>query len=227
MSGPATGPTTGHRARYRAERSGDVRLYSEVFPTVGPPLIAALAPWFGQAHGTVLEIGAGTGQHAAAFARAFPALAWHASDPDPLHRASITAWAKALRVPARTPLDLDASADWAEMPEVAALGQLSAVISCNVIHIAPIAVAEGIVAGAGKALAPGGLLIFAGPFAVHGHQIGPGNAAFDARLRADDPAWGVRDVAEIEALGEAAGLEFASLQALPAHNRLLILRMAV
>lgn len=214
------------RARRAAGAGRDPRLFAEVFPRVSPPLIAALAPWLGQRPGTVLEIGAGSGQHAAACAAAFPALAWHASDPDPDHRASIRAWAEALHVPVHTPLDIDAAGPWADTPAVRALGPLDAVISINVVHITPLAVAEGIVSGAGRALRDGGLLIFYGPFHVHGRVIGPGNAAFDARLRAQDPAWGVRDVAEIEALGEAAGLTFAALLAMPANNRLLILRKA-
>lgn len=225
MSGPE--PSSAATPRYRPEPGAtDPRLFSDVFERVCPPLIAALAPWLGRGPGTVLEIGCGTGQHAAAFAAAFPALAWWPSDPDPIHRASARAWAGALRVPARAPLEIDASGPWATLPAVTALGPLSAVVSMNVIHIAPFAVAEGLVAGAGKALAPGGLLVFYGPFHVHGQTIGPGNAAFDARLRADNPDWGIRDVAVIEALGAAAGLEFAALQAMPANNRLLILRKA-
>jgi len=85
---------------------------------------------------------------------------------------------------------------------------------------------RGIVAGAGKALARGGILIFYGPFKVGGEHIGAGNATFDAGLRAENPDWGLRDTDEIAALGAKAGLEFAALQAMPANNRLLVLRRA-
>lgn len=187
------------------------------------PILAVLTPLFADRR-HVLEIGAGTGQQAAACALAFPDLAWIPSDPDPEHRRSIAAWQEALRAPEQPVLDLDASGDWPALAPVAALGPLDAVISMNVVHIAPVTVAEGIVAGAGRALAPGGLLILYGPFVVNGRMIGPGNAAFDARLRAENPEWGLRDTADIEALGEASGLSFAALQAMPANNRLLILR---
>ncbi len=213
-------------ARYHAGNAAvaeDGRLFSHVFDRNSPPIIAALTPWLSARSGTVLEIGSGTGQHAGACQLAFPGLTWQPSDPDPEHRASVTAWRRHLRLDDLPPIALDASRDWAGAPEVRALGPLSAVVSMNVIHIAPLDVARGIVHGAGKALADGGLLIFYGPFTVNGSHMGEGNRAFDAGLRADNPGWGLRDTAEIEALARQAGLSFAALQAMPANNRLLTL----
>jgi hypothetical protein len=94
----------------------------------------------------------------------------------------------------------------------------------NVIHIAPFAVAEGIVRGAGRALAPEGLLVFYGPFRENGAHTGDGNRRFDEGLRAENPAWGLRDVDEISDMARAAGLEPAALIAMPANNRLVIFR---
>lgn len=201
---------------------GDARLFSEVFDRTGPVLVAALARWLGRGPGTVLELGAGTGQNAAAFARAFPALRWIASDPVPEHRASIAAWGGHVRAPERPVLDLDAAADWAG--EVAPFGPLSAVLATNLLHIAPPEVTEGLLSGAARALAPGGLVILAGPFRVHGDWLSAGNRDFDAALRAENPAWGLRDVADITARGAALGLGFAALEALPANNRMLVLQ---
>lgn len=218
-------PSSPHSRVYRtgpAEGPADGRLISPVFLRNSPPLIATLARLLGDRSGPVLEIGAGTGQHAAAFALAFPELIWRASDPDPLHRASITAWARELRAPEHPPLDLDAVGDWADRPEVTSLGPLTAVVSINVIHIAPIAVAQGILRGAGGALAPGGLVVFYGPFREDGAHTGPGNATFDARLRAEDPAWGVRDTGEITRFAATEGLVPHTLIPMPADNRLLV-----
>lgn len=212
-------------ASYRNDGGGtqtDARLYAPTFARNGPPMVARLAAWLAGRSGAVLEIGAGTGQHAAAFALAFGQLAWWPSDPDLIHRASALAWQKSLRAPARAPIDLDAATDWARDGAVVALGPLSAVISMNVIHIAPIGVAKGIVAGAGTTLAPGGLLIFYGPFRENGAHTGAGNETFDRGLRAENPDWGVRDTTEITKLASAAKLTFAALIAMPANNRLLI-----
>jgi SAM-dependent methyltransferase len=225
----AAAPTSPHAARYRGRVSddpADARLQSPVFLRNGPPLLVALAPWFAGRAGPVLEIGAGTGQHAAAFRLGFPALDWIASDPDPDHRASVAAWAAAAGLSPRPVLDLDAASDWAGTAEVAACGPLAAVVAMNVIHIAPPAVAEGIVRGAGRALGPHGLLVFYGPFRENGAHTGEGNRRFDEGLRAENPAWGVRDAGEITDRAKAAGLSPAALIAMPADNRLLIFRRA-
>jgi hypothetical protein len=101
---------------------------------------------------------------------------------------------------------------------VQALGELTAVLSCNVIHIAPWAVAEGIVRGAARVLAPGAALILYGPFKQGGRHTGAGNASFDASLRAENPGWGVRDLDEVAALAAAAGLGPARITRMPSNN---------
>lgn len=216
-------PTSRHTARYHpgdAEAAPDGRLFSQVFERNAPPIIAALAPIFENRSGRVLEIGAGTGQHAGAFQLAFPHMDWWPSDPDAIHRASVSAWRDHLRLAAKETLAIDAASDWA--PMVQSITPLDCVISLNVIHIAPIEVAKGIANGAGKTLATGGVLIFYGPFMIDGHHKGDGNAAFDAGLRAENPQWGIRDVAEIQEIAKTHGLSLKSKRAMPANNQLLV-----
>lgn len=167
--------------------------------------------------GTVLEIGAGAGQHALACARALPHMRWIPTDPDPEHRASIAAW-RAAEGPANLapPAPLDARADWpADHP-----GPFRAVYAANVLHIAPWSVAEGLVAGAARTLGPGGLLLLYGPF-DEGPATAPSNRAFDADLRARDPAWGLRPLAEVAALAARHGFGPPRRRAMPANNLIL------
>ncbi|SES16965.1 Protein of unknown function [Tranquillimonas rosea] len=219
-------PTSSHAARYSPDNSdshADGRLVADVVARNGPPVIAALAPWLNGARGAALEIGSGTGQHAANFALAFPGLSWHASDPDPAHRRSADAWRVALRLPPCPARDVDASdSGWPD--SVGDLAPLSCLLAMNVTHIAPPAVTEGIVAGAGRVLAPGGLLALYGPFSEPGRPLGDGNRTFDARLRADNPDWGLRDLAWIEELASTAGLARAAIVTMPADNRLILFR---
>jgi len=113
------------------------------------------------------------------------------------------------------PLALDAAADWATDPAVQALGSLDAVLCCNVIHIAPWAVAEGIVRGAAQSLAADASLILYGAFRRGGRHLSERNASFDAALRADNPDWGVRDLDDVAALAAKAGLGPARITAMP------------
>jgi hypothetical protein len=210
-------PTSAPAPRYRCA-APDGRLDSPVFHRNVEPLLAALTPLLEGRSGTAFEIGSGTGQHIAALRRAFPRLVWQASDPDPVHRKSCDAWS-----PAASPaLDIDAASDWPDRPEVAGLAPFALILSLNVVHIAPWSVAIGLVAGAGRALARGGLLALYGPFREDGAHTGPGNAAFDAQLRAQDPAWGLRDTADLRWLAEGAGLAFRALVPMPANNRLML-----
>ena len=90
--------------------------------------------------GRVLEIAAGSGEHAVAFADALPGVDWTPSDPSAEARASIAAWAAATALPnLRAPLALDVL-DPATWPE----GPLQAVVCINMIHISPWAATEGL-----------------------------------------------------------------------------------
>jgi hypothetical protein len=86
------------------------------------------------------------------------------------------------------------------------------------IHIAPWAAAEGLVAGAGRVLSPGGILLLYGPFRRQCIPTAPGNEAFDADLRARTPAWGLRDLEAVDALARAAGFGGAEITEMPANN---------
>lgn len=217
--------TPRHIARYSPDNTvseADGRLRSPSFERNFTPIRDALRPYFQGVEGTVLEIGSGTGQHIAHWAGEFPGLQWVPTDIHDQHHASITAWRAALGCTnLAPPLYLDAATDWPRDPLVETLGSLTAVLSCNVIHIAPWKVAEGIVSGAAQVLAPGGVLIFYGPFREGGHHTGTGNAQFDTMLRAENAAWGVRDLDDVSALTTAAGLGPAQVTRMPSNNLLV------
>jgi SAM-dependent methyltransferase len=166
--------------------------------------------------GLVLEVASGTGQHVAHFARALPLLQWQPSDPDPESRASVSAWTEAL-ANVRVPIDLDVRGPWP-------VARADAVVCINMIHVAPWAAAEALVAGAGKVLGPGGVLFLYGPFRRYGRHTAPSNEAFDASLRVQDPGWGVRDLEAVERLGAAAGFELVEVLEMPANNLSVVLR---
>ncbi|HEX4417311.1 MAG TPA: DUF938 domain-containing protein [Kofleriaceae bacterium] len=173
------------------------------------------------AHGTVLEIASGSGEHAVDFARAFPALAWQPSDRSEAARASIAAWrAEAGLANLAPPLALDASEPgWP-------IAHAGAIVCINMIHIAPWQATLGLFAGAGRLLAPGGLLYLYGPYRFAGAFTAASNAEFDRSLRARDPQWGVRDAGELEAIARPHGLTLRATIAMPANNHSLVFRAA-
>jgi len=187
-------------------------------------VVAALEPLLRDRSGDVLEIGSGTGQHAVALATALPKLRWWPTDPDPAQRASIDAWrseAEAPNLAAANALDASAAAWPLGDPGWPATGLLG-VYSANVVHITPPVVMQGLVAGAGRHLGAGGLLLLYGPFRFGGRHHAESNAAFDAELRGRDPSWGVRDVDDLDALAGTAGLERRDAIVMPANNHVLV-----
>ena len=158
----------------------------------------------------VLEIGSGTGQHAAYFAPELAHLVWQASDvADNLPGIRE-------RVSDPPPIELDVDKEW---PKLA----VDAVFSANTCHIMSWPQVERMFAGIGKIPT---LKVFClyGPFNYGGRYTSESNARFDAMLRARDPASGVRDLEKIKALAEHEGLLLAEDNPMPANNRLLVFK---
>lgn len=171
--------------------------------------------------GHVLEVASGSGEHAVRFAAALPDLRWQPSDPDPRALGSIAAHARAAGLPnLLAPVALDARARaWP-------VTRADAILCINMIHIAPWAATEGLMAGAGRLLPDRGLLILYGPFRIGGAHISASNAQFDDGLRARDPDWGVRDRDAVLAVAAEHGLRLDRQIAMPANNLSLVLRRA-
>lgn len=208
-----------------AMNPADYRLDSLSYHRNIEPILSVLDEALAFAPADALEIGSGSGQHITAFARNFPATTWWPSDPELKHRNSIAAWGHSAGLPnLMPPIELDASqADWCLGTDRShPPSKLSAIICCNVFHIAPWRVTQGIIAGAGKYLSENGLLLTYGPYKRNGNHTTPSNESFDRSLRARNPQWGVRDINEIDTSAHAAGLCLHETVEMPANNLMLI-----
>jgi cyclopropane fatty-acyl-phospholipid synthase-like methyltransferase len=166
----------------------------------------------------ILEIASGAGEHAAYFARAMPQVQWRPSDRETEALASIAAWRAEAGLPnLAAPVALDAAvpASWPKEP-------VDAVVCINMIHIAPWAATEGLMAGAGRLLPPAGQLILYGPFLEDEIRTAPSNLAFDESLKARDPTWGLRNLATVAALASAQDLRLAERIEMPANNLVVV-----
>ena len=169
--------------------------------------------------GLVLEIGSGTGQHVAHFAKALPELTWQPSDPDHAFRDSIRSWTTVESLGnVRAPIDLEVCRfPWP-------VTRADAVLCVNMIHVAPWAATQALFSGAKGVLDGGGLLVLYGPYRSFGRHTAASNEAFDARLRATDPAWGLRDLEKVVEVADQAGFRLAEVVEMPANNFGVVLR---
>jgi len=167
---------------------------------------------------SVLEIGAGTGQHAVYFGAALPHVHWIATDlKDALPGMEL--WLREADLPnVEGPLELDVAADrW----PIAATDHA---FSANTAHIMSWYEVGATFAGLARVLPSGGRYFLYGPFNRSGLFTSASNREFDAALRARDPKMGVRDDAALVRLGRSCGLELEADHDMPAENRTLVFR---
>ena len=167
--------------------------------------------------GLLLEIGSGTGQHAAYLAKEFPTYQWQPTDL-PQHLDSINDWAAESGadniLPAQV-LDLGHEFSQGNWP----VEQCDAMVCINTIHIVAWSLVENLFFGAGKTLRSGGVLYVYGPFEYSDRPLEPSNADFNAWLKNRDPQSGIRRFDSINALAKEAGLRLEGDAAMPANNR--------
>jgi hypothetical protein len=181
------------------------------------PILACISPLLAAAT-RVVEIGAGTGQHAAWFAPRLPHLIWVATDL-PENHAGIRRWIAASGAPNLAgPLALDTLGEWP------VLGAIDAAYSANTAHIMPEPAVAGMFEGLGGRLPAGAPFCLYGPFREHGRHISESNLRFDSQLRAQGNGMGVRDIDWLIQVADPAGFALEAVEPMPANNRVLVWR---
>jgi len=167
--------------------------------------------------GRILEVASGTGEHAVYFGQQFPDLSFQPSDPDPANLESITAWTNRENVSnVLSPLPLNAlTSDWD-------IDQPAAILCINMIHIAPWEATIGLFNNAAELLRPSAPLYLYGPYFRKGVETAQGNLDFERSLKSRNLQWGIRDVADIDALAAQSGFKRQNLIEMPANNISLI-----
>jgi cyclopropane fatty-acyl-phospholipid synthase-like methyltransferase len=190
--------------------------FSEACEENKAPIRDVLANYLGGRR-SVLEIGSGTGQHAVAFAAAFPSVTWQASDIRQ-NLPGIRRWieeAGLANLPG--PIELDVTGTWPKT-------RFDAVFSANTAHIMSDAEVEAMLRGIPRVLARDGLFALYGPFNYEGGFTSESNARFHQWLKARDPASGIKDVETLDELARAGGLELVRDHEMPVNNRTLVWR---
>ena len=184
-------------------------------------------------HGRALEIASGSGQHVSWFARHLPGWTWQPTEYADASLASIAAWsvlhagdlaespsadAAAGALPnVLPPLQLDVCA-----PGWPVSGAFDAITCANMIHASTPGTLPGLMQGAGRHLAPGGVLVTYGPYVLDDEPLTASNVEFDAWLKARDPSWGIRRLADVVAHARGASLRLRDRVAMPSNNLMLV-----
>lgn len=194
--------------------------FSEACERNKGPILAVLQRWVGQRRGTLLEIGSGTGQHAVHCARQLPLLTWQPTE-QALHLPGLS---ERIRLEGSCnvlpPVELDvASPSWPCTTD-----SIDVVFTANTLHIMSWSSVAACYRGIGEVLRPDGWLFVYGPFRYDGRRTTASNAAFDAALRARDPASGLRDFEAVAELASAQGLTLQADVPMPANNQMLVWR---
>jgi SAM-dependent methyltransferase len=200
----------------------DARRFAPATARNREPILAVLARVVPEG-ARVLEVAAGSGEHACFLAERLPVAEWQPTDPDAESRASIDAWrahAGSGRVKPALALDVT-SVPWPVDDERA-----DVVVCINMVHISPWEATLALLRGAARALATGGVLFLYGPYQRDGAHTAESNAEFDASLRARNPAWGVRDLGDVTREAEQRGFSLEEVVAMPANNFCVLLRRA-
>jgi SAM-dependent methyltransferase len=178
------------------------------------PILTVLREHFADRR-RVLEIGSGTGQHAVHFAAALPHLTWQASDRA-ANLPGIRMWLEEAALPnTPRPVELDVHGPWpAEV--------FDAMFTANTLHIMGWDEVECLFDALPRVLGADAVVAVYGPFTYGGHFTSESNAAFDARLRAENPRQGIREFEAVEALSRRAGFTLVADHEMPANNRTLV-----
>lgn len=170
------------------------------------------------APGTVLEIGAGTGQHAVYFAGQMPSIAWIPTERDEQLVDSLAAWRAEAGLPnLRAPRHLDVTTDAAHW----AVPAITAMVAIDFVHAAPWAATVGLLTAAGQLLPPGGILLLYGPFRRGAAPLPQRWEELALELRRKSPALDLREVDEVTQVAQSRGLTLADIEEVPGHNLML------
>ncbi|GAA3919477.1 DUF938 domain-containing protein [Litoribacillus peritrichatus] len=171
----------------------------------------------------VLEVGAGSGQHALFFKSSMPELHWQCADQDeylvPL-KLNLNTLAPG-QFPEPLVLDVESSSQKAE---AAGKGPYDAVYSANTFHIMSWAACEQFFQFVAQVVNKGGYFCLYGPFLYEDRQTVASNLQFDVWLKNRDPLSGVRRFNSVAAQLAEYGFKLIKDVDMPANNQFLVFR---
>ena len=176
-------------------------------------------------NGSILEIGSGSGEHGVAFQKRFPEIVWQTSDPDLIHRKSISSWIKYEELNNKMPQPITLNVEnipW-KIP-LKLVDSLQGIVSINMIHVARWTSTIALFRESGRLLNKGQYLILYGPFKICNKHTSLSNSLFDNSLKMQNELWGIRNLEEVSLEAEKNGFYQEDKISMPANNFSIIYR---
>ena len=176
-------------------------------------------------NGSILEIGSGSGEHGVAFQKLFPEIVWQTSDPELIHRKSISSWIKYEELNNKMPQPITLNVEnipW-KIP-LKLVDSLQGIVSINMIHVAKWTSTIALFRESGRLLNKGQYLILYGPFKICNKHTSQSNSLFDNSLRMQNELWGIRNLEEVSLEAEKNGFYQEDKISMPANNFSIIYR---
>ena len=175
--------------------------------------------------GSVLEIGSGSGEHGVVFQKRFPGIIWQTSDPELMHRKSISSWIEYEGLTKIMPQPLEIDVEKSPWKISSNLSQsVQGIISINMIHVAQWSCTVALFRESGKLLNKGQFLILYGPFKICNKHTSESNYFFDNSLKMKNDQWGIRNIEEVTDEAKKNGFFQESVIKMPANNLSIIYR---
>ena len=169
--------------------------------------------------GTILEVASGSGEHGIAFQLQFPQVIWQTSDPNLMHRKSISSWIKHEGLENKMPKPLNLKVDIEPWPfKKENISKFNALVTINLLHISSWSCCKSLFHGAQKYLYKKSPIIIYGPFMQNGMHTSKSNVVFDQHLKEQNPRWGIRSIEDISRLAINKGFQGPIIIKMPANN---------
>ena len=176
--------------------------------------------------GLLLEIASGSGEHGVFFQNHFPSIIWQTSDPEVIHRKSISSWIshQGLSSIMPEPLDIDVEKrPWPITNKIRSL--LKGIVCINMIHISPWSCTKALFEESKRYLNQNHFLMLYGPFLRNERETSSSNLIFDQSLKLQNPLWGLRQLESINEIAIENGFVQHKIIDMPANNLSVIFRV--
>lgn len=180
------------------------------------PILSVLKGIFKNDSLRVLEIGSGSAQHAAYFAKYFKNVLWMTSDKEGQCEVITKKLALEKLPNLRGPLVFEIGKDY--FPRYT----YDIVFTANTFHIMSWKQCKNLMKMLGGSLREGAQVMIYGPFNNNGAFTSESNEQFDSSLKERDPQSGIRSFEDVDKNMQKNGFTLYKDYEMPANNRLLV-----